>query len=84
MDIEQKARMSARLADVIRDHMRDTNTSMVALATATSIPRTTLIRKLDGTSPLDVIELTDIAQALGMSADNLYRDARITAMSEAA
>ncbi len=76
--------MSINLADTIKDRMGETETSMVALSAAAHIARSTLIRKLDAETPLTVVELASIAEALGMSADELYRDARAAAYGKAA
>ena len=45
--------------------------SQVALSDETGIPRATLIRRMDGHSPFNVLELGRVAVALGVSVSSL-------------
>ena len=56
----------AGVADKVVAAMHAKDVSRLALADKAGIPRTTLIRRLTGTSPFTVDELARIAGALGV------------------
>lgn len=58
---------SRRIADVIRDRLRETRRTQLDIVAATGIPRTTLNRRMTGNSPFTVTELELIADFLGMT-----------------
>lgn len=63
--------LSQGAATWIRDQIARTSTSVNALADATHIPRVTLIRRLDGTTPFSIDELRRIAHHFGVSASDI-------------
>jgi len=67
------------VAEVIRDSMERTGESVKHLAETASIPRTTLLRRLDGTTPFTIPELERVAVVLGTTVPQILSDARGTA-----
>lgn len=66
------------VAEVVRGMMQRGDESVKHLAEVTLIPRTTLVRRLAGTSPFTIPELERIAAALGTTVTQI-----LTAAGEA-
>jgi len=63
------------VAEVIRDSMERADESVKHLAEVTFIPRTTLLRRLAGTSPFTIPELERVAAVLDTSVAQILADA---------
>lgn len=63
------------VAEVVRGTMEQAGESAKHLAEVTLIPRTTLVRRLAGTSPFTIPELERIASALGTTVTQILADA---------
>lgn len=63
------------VAEVVRGTMEQAGESAKHLAEVTLIPRTTLVRRLAGTSPFTIPELERIASVLGTTVTQILADA---------
>lgn len=67
------------VAEVVREAMERVGESAKHLAEVTLIPRTTLVRRLAGTSPFTIPELERIASVLGTTVTQILAEASAAA-----
>ena len=83
--MDTPAEFNRQLAGVVREAMKSAGISQRAMAERTSVPYTTLVRRLSGRSPFSVIELAAISQEMGTSiVDLMLRAERRMPADEAA
>lgn len=75
MDTPTRARLADTVAANVRSSLILSGVSVKALAERTGIPRTTLLRRLDGHQPFTVAEVEAIAEVVGVLPESLMRGA---------
>jgi len=65
--------LTATVAARVRDAIDSAGITHVGLSESTGIPRTTLIRRLNGFAPFTLEELEAVAHVLGTSVSDLTR-----------
>lgn len=73
--MEHNGDVSRKVAAVLRRRLADENISLRSAAEKTGIPLTTLARRINGTSPLSVTELTALASLLGSTPSGIVAEA---------